>query len=130
MRTRLGAVLVGGLLLGTAQTAQAATPQQAVVFDGSGAASDTFVVALSALGVQLDLGAGGFVCPGASHTSPGGVAMQVELGAGVFPAPSGLWQCIQLTSSQARARALTEPLSGSFHAASRGASAGSGAPSR
>jgi hypothetical protein len=78
------------LFVVSAEGAAAAAPQQAVVFDRSGVAADTFLVSLSSNGFQLDLGPGGFQCPTGSHVSPGGVVTQGPAQEGVAPSSTGL----------------------------------------
>lgn len=86
---RLEAAWGLGLWLG-ASGAAAATPGQAIVFDGSAAASDTFVVAFESTGFRVDLGTGTFTCPGVAHVSPGGVVTPGPEESGVFASYSGL----------------------------------------
>lgn len=82
----LSAVAIGSADL---QSARAAAPQQAVIFRGSRGAGDTFIVSLSEIGVQIDLGAP-FSCPTTSHNSPGGFTVVGPPGAGVYTSASGL----------------------------------------
>src|SRR5438045_1739429 len=67
---------------------------------------------------------GGLRIPKAVGFRCAAIRSSPELRAG----PSGLWQWAQLISSQARARTSSVPLWGSSQTASRGASAGDGAP--
>ncbi len=94
-RVRCGRTLcaAGALvaLASGARSAAAIPPQQVVIFDGSPAAADTLVVSLTAAGLLLDLGLGGFQCPpGVIHVSPGGPVTQGPAQIGAFFGFSGL----------------------------------------
>ncbi len=63
--------------------------QRAMVFEGSLAKGDTFVVDLGSPS-PVSLGTGGFVCPGSLHASPGGIVTPPPQSQPVEPAGAGL----------------------------------------
>jgi hypothetical protein len=81
IHTRLAfrAALLGSALLLAATTAGLAEgpgaidPDQAIVFDGSTAAQDIFVLSMKNAGYVIERSSSGFVCPESIHVSPGGL---------------------------------------------------------